>query len=300
MRIIKIKIPLNFEVKEVNCYLIKEEPVTLIDPGPYSEFFISFLKEKLKENNIELSDVKRVLLTHGHTDHAGIAGFLQHKYNSEIYIHRFDKEKIILDINEKIEKRKIFLSNLLIKDGFPEEIVNFLINFVGNFYDYVYKAEEIIEIDEGTKIKFENFSLNVSHTPGHTSGHVVFLTENFEIFSGDVLLKDIFVTPILEFDENGNRRKNLISLLSTYKKLRSFINYKWYVAHGDENFDKLNRIKELENKILAYVKKVKENYNPKLNVYKNFKKFYSCNFEKEKLLFYVSFYYGALDYLSLI
>ena len=296
MRIIKIEIPLKFEVSSINSYLIDEEPLTLIDPGPFSGYHIKFLEKALNNYGKKFSDIKRILLTHGHTDHGGIAGYFQKKFNTEIYIHEFDEEKITKSSKEKLEKRKKFFAPLLKKDGFPDEVIEFLINFVGDFYKYVFKAKEINIIEDESIIGFNNFKLKVLHTPGHTAGHVVFIKDESIIFSGDVLLKDIFVTPLLEFDECGNRRKNLLSLISTFKKLKNFFNFKWYVAHGSDDFDKKKRIKEIEKKIFEYIKRVRENFNPKLSVYENFKKFYP-DIDREKLLFYISMYYGAIDFI---
>ncbi len=298
MRIIKIEIPLKFEVSSINCYLIKNDPITIIDPGPYSEFHLNFLEENLKKEKLILQDIKRILLTHGHTDHAGIAGYLQEKFNSEVFIHKNDEEKITKTIEEKLEKRRKYYAKLLLEDGFPESIVSYLINFVGEFYKYVFKADNVNYIDNNSEIEFENFKLQVLHTPGHTGGHVVFINSNEKvIFSGDVLLDKIFVTPLLEFDDKGNRRKNLYNLILTLKKIREFLNFNWYVAHGNNSFDKETQIYEVENKINLSLKKLKKEFNKNLTIYKNFQNFYK-NIEKEKLLFYVSYFYGLIDFLE--
>ena len=119
MRIIKLQIPLKFEVSSINSYLIYEEPLTLVDPGPYSEFHIKFLEKSLNEIGKKFSDIKRIILTHGHTDHGGIAGFFQKEFNTEIYIHKFDEEKITKSSEEKLEKRRKYYAPFLKKRWFP-------------------------------------------------------------------------------------------------------------------------------------------------------------------------------------
>ena len=63
MQIIPLSIPTPFYVGEVNVYLIKEDPVTLIDVGPKTPEAAAALREKLGENGIRFSDVRRIVLT---------------------------------------------------------------------------------------------------------------------------------------------------------------------------------------------------------------------------------------------
>ena len=296
MCIEKIELPLNFDVKNINCYVIKEDPITIIDPGIYSKKFINFLKEKLNKIKLNFSDIKRILLTHGHTDHAGIAGFLQEKYGCEIFINKNDYEKITLDIQEKIELKRETFGKFLEKEKFPKEIIDFLIQYVTEFYKFSYKAKEIKFLNDGDIIEFEKFTLKVIFLPGHTSGHCGFIyNENF--FSGDVLLKDIFVTPILEFEKDGSSKRNLENFLKSLEKIKDFIELKWLTGHDDGNFNKLNRIEELKNFLNSWMRKIKNSYNFLLTGYENFIKLFS-QINKEKLLFYISLYFGILEILK--
>lgn len=66
--IIKIEIPtwLAFPpLNTINVYLIKDEPYTLIDAGPKMPHNLEILKNALKNQGINLKDIKRLLITHG-------------------------------------------------------------------------------------------------------------------------------------------------------------------------------------------------------------------------------------------
>jgi hypothetical protein len=54
MRIIPLAIPTPFYVGDVIVYLIKEEPLTLIDCGPKTPEAYKTLREKLKRNGVAL------------------------------------------------------------------------------------------------------------------------------------------------------------------------------------------------------------------------------------------------------
>lgn len=72
MKIIPLSIPTPFYVGAVNVYLIKEEPLTLIDVGPKTKEAADALRAKLLENGVHFSDVRRIVLTHAHEDHCGL------------------------------------------------------------------------------------------------------------------------------------------------------------------------------------------------------------------------------------
>ncbi|HBR56361.1 MAG TPA: hypothetical protein DEA22_02645, partial [Blastocatellia bacterium] len=58
MNIISISIPTPFYVGDVNVFLIKEDPVTLIDVGPKTREAAEALREKLARNGIRFSDIR--------------------------------------------------------------------------------------------------------------------------------------------------------------------------------------------------------------------------------------------------
>ena len=66
MRIIPISVPTPFYVGPVNCYLVAEEPLTLIDTGPKTKEAIEALREGLRKARVRVSDIRRIVLTHAH------------------------------------------------------------------------------------------------------------------------------------------------------------------------------------------------------------------------------------------
>src|SRR3954453_8879501 len=60
--------------------------VALIDPGPSTT--LANLKSELKRKGIGIEDVRHVLLTHIHLDHAGVAGTLVRENPAiEVFVH---------------------------------------------------------------------------------------------------------------------------------------------------------------------------------------------------------------------
>lgn len=107
--------------------------------------------------------VEKILLTHGHFDHAGGAAEL--------------KEKLGVPIEGPHEADR-FLLDSLAETGAEYGILG---------------ARNVTPdrwLDEGDSVSFGPFSFVVRHCPGHAPGHVVFINEQLRIAQvGDVLFK---------------------------------------------------------------------------------------------------------------
>ena len=71
--------------KTIASFLVEtsEGPV-LIETGPYSTF--PFLKKGIEAIGYKIEDIRHVLLTHIHLDHAGAAWALA-RHGAKIYVH---------------------------------------------------------------------------------------------------------------------------------------------------------------------------------------------------------------------
>lgn len=66
--------------------LIDSDGVTLVDPGPTS--CLNTLRRGLAAQGIVTADIRRILLTHVHLDHAGATGTLLREHSEiEVYVH---------------------------------------------------------------------------------------------------------------------------------------------------------------------------------------------------------------------
>src|SRR6187397_3125944 len=111
MEIIPISIPTPFYVGDVNVYLIKKDPVTLIDVGPKTDAAAKALREKLMSHGVKFSDVRRIVLTHAHEDHCGLAKRVRDEAkDAEVLIHEWETGHLFGRLAHEEHRRLMLLS----------------------------------------------------------------------------------------------------------------------------------------------------------------------------------------------
>lgn len=233
MKIIPLSIPTPFYVGDVNVYLITEDPVTLIDVGPKTSEAAAALRAKLGENGIRFSDVGRIVLTHAHEDHCGLAKQVRDEAkNAEILIHDWETGHLFGRLAQEQHRK------LLLRSGVPPAVfddMKSLYDEISLLTDALDDGEYVALKDE-MELEFESGSLRVLHTPGHTPGSCSFAREaNRTLICGDCVLKRITPNPIVSPDpiDPDRRFPSLAEYLVSLAKLRSYKPTLAYGGHGE-------------------------------------------------------------------
>ena len=147
----------RFEVGPLltNCYLAvceKTGESVLVDPGGTS---------KKLEESIKNTQLKAILLTHGHFDHIGGLNEILEFSEAPVLIHKLDAP---------------MLTN-------PLQNASYM---MGTEYRTV-EASKLLE--HGDTVTCGESILNVLHTPGHTQGSVSFAVDDEFVIAGDTLFK---------------------------------------------------------------------------------------------------------------
>src|SRR5947209_9152367 len=79
-----LPIPTPFAVGRVNCYLIEDEPLTLLDSGPNSGKALDELERALRAHGRRVEDLELLVVSHQHIDHLGLIDILQRRSGADV------------------------------------------------------------------------------------------------------------------------------------------------------------------------------------------------------------------------
>ncbi len=238
--IASLEIPNPFFEGRNRIYVILADPITLIDTGIATDRAYQALVDGIEELGIAIRDIGRVILTHKHIDHIGNAWRIQQESNAEIFIHESEMPSVS-DVDPKGQRFRTLVHQRLIEWGAPEEALPKPEENSGLHWEL--ESATPTGLVDGETLEFEDGSLEVLHTPGHTNGSIC-LKYGRHLLTGDHVLPDI--SPNVgggDMRQNGLLRKYLQSL-SRIAEMDSEID-EAYPGHGAPFSHFADRCKEL-------------------------------------------------------
>ena len=153
----------------IGTYLLLGDEPAIVDPGPTST--LANLEAGLAAHGVALADLRAILLTHIHLDHAGATGTLVRlRPELRVYVHQRGARHLIA----------------------PDKLIRSAARLYGDQMERLWGAFEpvpesaITTLSGGETLRAGGRSLRVFDSPGHASHHVFYLDESTgAVFLGD-------------------------------------------------------------------------------------------------------------------
>jgi glyoxylase-like metal-dependent hydrolase (beta-lactamase superfamily II) len=231
----RLPIPTPFAVGRVNCYLIDDEPLTLIDTGPNSGKALDELQRQLAELGHPLESIELVILTHQHLDHLGLA---------EIVSERSGADVAAIDVAvpffenfaDDAERDDQYAVALMRRHGISEDVVVALRSVSRSFRGWGSHARITRPLHDGELLRLRDRELQVQHRPGHSPSDTLFWDEERRILvAADHLLGHISSNPLLSrpLDGSDERPKALLTYMASLERTRELPADIVLTGHGD-------------------------------------------------------------------
>ncbi|MBS1887951.1 MAG: MBL fold metallo-hydrolase [Actinobacteria bacterium] len=217
-----LPIPTPFAVGAVNCYLIEDEPLTLVDTGPNSGRSLDVLSESLAAHGHAIEDIDLVLLTHNHHDHTGLTQIVVEHSGAEVAALGAAARRLA-DFEAEAERDDQFAVDLMLRSGIPEQTAMALQSVSSTFREWGGPVTVTRPLGDGDAVELGGRRLEALHRPGHTPMDTVFWDAERELgFVGDHLLPRISSNPIISrpLDGSPGRTHSLAAYLDSLAKTR--------------------------------------------------------------------------------
>ncbi len=244
----RLSVPTPFAVGRVNCYLIEDEPLTLVDTGPNSGKSLDELERALEAHGHAIEDLELIVITHQHMDHLGLLEVLARRSGADVAaLHLLGP--YLADFRASATADDDFSQAIMRRHGIPGEMVTVLASVGAAFRAFGSRGQITRELRDGDCLELRGRSLEVLHRPGHSPSDTVFWDDERRILiGGDHLLGHISSNPLISRPLDAacteERPKALLQYLGSLKATREMAVEIVLPGHGDPVLDHVSLIDE--------------------------------------------------------
>lgn len=211
------RIPMPGPLAWVNSFLFEDpDGWSVIDCGPDTAAGRD-IWDSLLSGPLAGRPVKWVIITHGHNDHSGLAGYLVSRTKAKLLCSRreYESAQHRSARSDSPEDIAAFLQSL---DAAPDDISLMVTQRQQSDARICRLPDIYTELSHGENLTLAGQTWTVLSTPGHSPAHVSLFHSTLGIFlSGDTLLERI--TPFIGVEYDVPRANPLGDYLSTLRSL---------------------------------------------------------------------------------
>lgn len=230
-----ISLPTPFPVGPVNVYLAEGEPLTLIDTGPKWDQSRAALEAALAQRGHRIESIRRLIITHHHADHMGLAAEIVARSGAELLTHPYNAPWLQDYLAHREQQRGFFLS-VWAAGGVPAEVVTAMDASGRDMARWIDPVTPAGFLREGDCVRLADADWHVYHTPGHAGG-LICLWEPVSrtLLANDHFLKDISSNPTLEPPPPGQtgRPRRLVEYIQHMQRMAAVEPARALPGHGE-------------------------------------------------------------------
>ncbi|WP_438444382.1 MBL fold metallo-hydrolase [Gorillibacterium sp. sgz5001074] len=188
----RVKVPVPYPLQYVNSYLVSgDNGWTVLDPGLHTPEALEVWDEVWARLGSGFRNVERIVLTHHHPDHYGLAGLFQERSGAPVFLSEWGKRQADRMWGEE-RAQADELWRLFIRHGMERELAAAMLPHLESFVSLVSPRPEIALIRDGETIRLGDGTYTAVETGGHAAGHLSFYrAQTGEMFCGDAVLPNI-------------------------------------------------------------------------------------------------------------
>lgn len=228
-RIDRIVIPLsNASLGSANVYVlaVETDDLTLVDGGIDTDAAWRALQVGLKARGRDVREIRRVLITHGHRDHFGLAVRLQQLGPCEAWAHPADVDFMKMRYGPTYPSR---LEGLLVGYGVERGEAAAVAGQIKRLESSV-QLPDVQALTDGERIVVGEHLVDVIWTPGHTPGHLsLYDVSSRSMLTGDHILDALAPNVSMQVD---SIRSPIPAYLASLDRIRTYDTARLLPGHG--------------------------------------------------------------------
>jgi glyoxylase-like metal-dependent hydrolase (beta-lactamase superfamily II) len=231
----RVPVATPFAVGAVNCYLIEDEPLTLVDTGPNSGTSLDELTKQLAARGHSIDDIELILITHQHLDHVGLVEILVEHSGAEVGALGAAAERLAA-FEEDSELEDQFAVEVMLRNGIPEDVTVALRSVSRSYRQWGSHAVVTRPLEDGEEIEFRDRRLQVLHRPGHSPSDTLLWDEERKLLLvGDHLIAHISSNPLISRPLDGSQRRDqaLVTYIDSLRKTQAMPAEILLPGHGE-------------------------------------------------------------------
>jgi glyoxylase-like metal-dependent hydrolase (beta-lactamase superfamily II) len=193
----QIAVPTPFLVGRVNAYLLTGEQTVLFDTGPNSGTSLDELERALAMLSLSIESIDRLIITHQHVDHAGLASVVARRSGCSVEMIGI-LAPYLEDWTQNAAADDQFAAALMIEHGLDRGTVEAIKQVARAYRAFGSSVQTTVPLIPGETISINSRDFTIHHRPGHSPSDTIFHEETSGLLiGGDHLLPKVSSNPLI-------------------------------------------------------------------------------------------------------